>query len=288
MWVYLSIISAVLLGIYDVAKKVAVGRNSVMWVLFTSTMLSAIFLAPFYEWGSARDFLMTIPKTILVSASWITGLIGMKMLPLTTSSTIKASRPVFVVLLSILIFGERLNAGQITGIAISLTALWMLSRSSRREGIYFSHDKGVWWMWASVVTGVASALWDKHLMRGMSPHFVQSWSSLFIALVMGLALIVEIGLKKKGHLEDDGKGYGFKWDWSVVVVAVSILLADMAYFRALKDPESLLSIVSLMRRGCAIVAFVISIFLFKEKNIWRKAIDLGVLMVGMTVMALAS
>lgn len=288
MWVYLSIISAVLLGIYDVAKKVAVGRNSVMWVLFTSTMLSAIFLAPFYEWGSARDFLMTIPKTILVSASWITGLIGMKMLPLTTSSTIKASRPVFVVLLSILIFGERLNAGQITGIAISLTALWMLSRSSRREGIYFSHDKGVWWMWASVVTGVASALWDKHLMRGMSPHFVQSWSSLFIALVMGLALIVEIGLKKKGRLEDDGKGYGFKWDWSVVVVAVSILLADMAYFRALKDPESLLSIVSLMRRGCAIVAFVISIFLFKEKNIWRKAIDLGVLMVGMTVMAFAS
>lgn len=286
MWVWFSIISAVLLGVYDVAKKAAVGKNSVMWVLFVSCALSSLFLLPLYESGSCREFLMMIPKALLVSASWISGLIGMKRLPLTTSSTIKASRPVFVVILSILIFGERLNYGQIAGILTALFALWLLSRSSRREGIFFATDKGVWWMWLSVATGVASALYDKHIMRGMSPYFVQSWSTLFIAGIMGIALVAEMVIKRGN--ESEGTQKKFVWDWWVVLVAVSISLADMAYFQALKDPDSLLSIVSLMRRGCAIVAFVLSIFIFHEKNITRKALDLGVLMVGMTVMALAS
>lgn len=281
MWIYLSIISAVLLGVYDVAKKYAVGRNSVMWVLFLSCALSSLFLLPLYCAGTAEEFLRLVPKALLVSASWISGLIGMKRLPLTTSSTIKASRPVFVVILSILLFGERLNPGQIAGVLIALVSLWLLSRSSRREGIYFSKDAGVWWMWLSVATGVASALYDKHIMRGLSPYFVQSWSTLMIAAIMGVALLCEMRI-------NECKATGFRWDWSIVVVAASISLADMAYFQALKDPDSLLSIVSLMRRGCAIVAFVLGIFLFHEKNLTRKALCLGLLLLGMAVMALAS
>lgn len=280
MWIYLSIISAILLGVYDVAKKAAVEKNSVMWVLFSTGVLSSILLAPCYEWGSAHDFMMIIPKALLVTASWISGLIGMKMLPLTTSSTIKASRPVFVVISSILLFGERLNAGQAAGIVVSLAALWLLSVSSRKEGIYFSKDKGVWWMLLSVVTGVASALYDKHVIKGLTPNFVQSWSTLFIAALMGLALIWELR-----HTPSQKK---LVWDWNLAVVSVSILLADMAYFHALKDPDALLSIVSLMRRGCAIVSFILSVIIFKETNIRSKALCLGLLMVGMAVMAFAS
>ncbi len=273
-----------------------------MWVLFSTSLLSAVLLAPFYEWGGAHDFLMMIPKALLVTASWISGLIGMKILPLTTSSTIKASRPVFVVITSILIFGERLNWGQIAGILISLAALWLLSRSSRKEGIYFSRDRGVWWMIVSVATGVASALYDKHIMKGLSPDFVQSWSTLFIAVLMGLVLAGETIFEKRkataipaaGSKTQEGAGSvnhstcGFRWDWNLVVVSVSILLADMAYFHALKDPDALLSIVSLMRRGCAIVSFILSVIIFKERNIRSKALCLGLLMVGMAVMALAS
>lgn len=284
MWIYLSLISAFLLGIYDVAKKAAVGKNSVMWVLFISCLISALMMAPMYESGSAKDFLQIVPKCLLVSASWISGLWGMKLLPLTTSSTIKASRPVFVVLLSILLFGESLTWLQWTGVLVSLSALWMLSRSSRKEGINFASDKGVWAMWISVATGVASALYDKHIMKGLSPNFVQSWGTLGIAAVMGLALLVEILIaKSKGE-----KQQRFRWDWNLLLVSVSILLADMAYFHALKEPDALLSVVSLLRRGCAIVSFAISVVLFKEKNYKSKAIDLSILMAGMAILALAS
>lgn len=280
MWIYLSIISAVLLGIYDFAKKQAVSRNSVMRVLFVSTSLTSLLLLPCYEKGSTEEFLMILPKVMLVGLSWISGLQGMKLLPLTTSSTIKASRPVFVVLFSIILFGEKLNDGQWAGVLLSLSALWLLGRSSRKEGIVFGRDKGVWWMVVSVITGVASALYDKHIMHGLSPNFVQSWSSLGIALFYGVMLLFqEMGSKERSR---------FVWDWNIVTVSVSILLADMAYFHALKDPDALLSIVSLMRRGCAIVTFALSVIILKEKNALSKAIDLSLLMIGMTIMAFAS
>lgn len=280
MWIYLSIVSAVMLGVYDVAKKAAVQKNSVMWVLFATTSLSALFLLPFYEGGSAGDFLMLLPKTLLVSLSWISGLEGMRLLPLTTSSTIKASRPVFVVLCSIFIFGESLNDWQWTGVVISLGALWLLSRSSRKEGIYFSNNAGIWWMILSVATGVASALYDKYIMKGLSPNFVQSWSSLFIAVFMGLVLLWQTARK--------GQSQPFKWDYSLLVVALCILCADMAYFNALKEPGAMLSVISLLRRGCAIVSFILGSILFKEKNLGSKAVDLGLLLIGMTILALAS
>lgn len=299
MWIWLSVLSAFMLGIYDVAKKAATKKNSVMWILFSTTLISAVLLAPLYESGTPHDFAMLVPKAILVTASWISGLYGIKSLPLTISSVIKASRPVFVVLCSIVIFGERLNPGQTAGVVITLASLLMLSRSGRYEGIDFLRHRGVWWMVVSVVSGVASALYDKHIMRGMSPGFVQSYSTLMIAALMGTALVSEIILEKRKARKAIAVGAEdkaaerkssmvFNWDWSIAVAAVCITLADMAYFHSLKDPDALLSIVSLMRRGCVIVTFVLGIFIFKERNIARKAVSLAFLLCGMIIMTVAS
>ncbi len=299
MWIWLSIISAFLLGIYDVAKKSAVKKNSVLWVLFSTTLISAVMLAPVYESGTPRDYAMLAPKAVLVTVSWISGLYGIKSLPLTISSMIKASRPVFVVLCSILIFGERLNPGQTAGVTVTLAALLMLSRSSRHEGIDFLRHPGVWMMWVSVAAGVASALYDKHIMRDMSPGFVQSCSTLMIAALVGMVLAYEIVMEKRkarkaiaAGAEDKAaerkSSMVFNWDWSIAIAALCITLSDMAYFHSLKDPEALLSIVSLMRRGCVIVTFTLGIFIFKEKNITRKAICLALMLTGMIIMTAAS
>ena len=97
MWLWLSVLSALLLGIYDVAKKQALKRNGVYWILLSATALTAIYLSPFLSAGSLQDHLSLMLKAVLVSTSWVSGLIAMQHLPLTTVSTIKASRPMFVV-----------------------------------------------------------------------------------------------------------------------------------------------------------------------------------------------
>ena len=123
MWLWMTVGSALLLGFYDVFKKQALRRNGVLWILLGATALSTLFLCPFMSAGTLREHLIIAFKAVLVTTSWVSGMIGLKLLPITTVSTLKASRPFFVVLFSILLFGERLNAWQWGGVVLALLAL---------------------------------------------------------------------------------------------------------------------------------------------------------------------
>lgn len=281
MWMYLALSSALLLGCYDVTKKISLRRNSVLWVLFATTLFSTILLTPTLKGGPAGDFLLLVPKAILVGTSWIAGLMGMKYLPLTTAGVIKASRPVFVLIFSILIFGEHLNWGQWAGVVVAITSLYMLSRSSRREGIYFSRNKGIWWMGLAVIAGVSSALYDKFVIGRMDPVFVLGWSYVFTAGFMGIILALKC-------IFSDESVRNFKFDWWLVATSVLIVAADALYFFALAQDGSMLSIVSLTRRASVIVTFVLSAIVLKEGNIRAKAIDLAVLLCGIVILFFSS
>ena len=54
------------------------------------------------------------------------------------------------------------------------------------------------------------------------------------------------------------------------MIAVSLLLADYAYFWALRQPGSLVAVVMSLRRANTLVAFAGGLILFKEVNGWQK------------------
>lgn len=296
MWIYLALASACLLGFYDIFKKRSLQKNSVMWVLVAVTAISTVILAPFFKAGTAEGSLLLIPKGILVATSWISGLVAMKMLPLTTISTIKASRPVFVLIFSILIFGEKLNAWQWVGVFTVFTALWMLSRSSEKEGISWRNNKGILWIAASVFSGVASALYDKFVITKMDPMTVLCWSNLYIliilCMVLGIKTLIDrrraaIGKDTSEVAPKDGS-CRFRWDWNLLATAIIIVGADALYFQSLAQEGAMLSIISIIRRCSVVVTFAGSAILFKEHNIKSKAIDLAVLLAGVAILALLS
>lgn len=281
MWVWFSVCSAVLLGLYDVTKKQALKKNSVLWILLCSTALTALILSPFLSSGSLHDHLSLVLKALLVSSSWISGLVALKLLPLTTVSTIKASRPVFVVMFSIILFAERLNPLQWTGVVLVLAALFLLGRSSRKEGISFTSNKGIAWMLASVLTGAASALYDKHIIGHLEPLFVQSWTNVYITAIMALILF-GVRLKEKASFRK------LEWDWKLPLIAVLITVSDALYFFAIKDDGALLSVISMIRRSSVIITFLFGAIIFKEHNIRDKAVDLLILMSGIVLLLFAS
>ena len=178
MWLWLSVFSALLLGVYDIAKKRALKRNGVYWILVGTTGLTSVFLSPFLSAGPFSDHLSLMLKAVLVSVSWVSGLKAMERLPLTTVSTIKASRPMFVVIFSIILFGERLNQWQWLGVAVVMAALFLSTRSRRHETDKENSMKGVMFMAVSVLSGAASALYDKYILQHMEPMFVQSWTNI--------------------------------------------------------------------------------------------------------------
>lgn len=283
MWLYLSLGSALLLGFYDIAKKKALSQNSVLYVLFAATAMSTILLIPWlfkYDF-SFVDHLKLMLKGVIVTTSWISGMIGLKYLPITTVSTMKATRPFLVVLFSIILFGERLNALQWGGVACAFIAMMLLGGSSRSEGVNFKSNKGLWAMCISIIAGVVSALYDKLIITGYEPLFVQSWGNFYISVMLIICLLFN-----RFVLKQESKP--FKWDWTLLIITLCITAADALYFFALKDEGAMLSVVSLLRRSSVLVTFIVGALFFKEKNIGRKAINIAVLMVGMVLLVLGS
>lgn len=281
MWVWLTIGSAILLGFYDVAKKQSLKKNGVLYVLFFATALSTLLLSPFLHPGPIKDHLLLTVKGILVTSSWISGLAAMRTVPLSTLSTIKASRPVFVLVFSLILFGERLNVWQWAGSLTAIVALLLLSRTSSLEGISFTRDKGIWMAAVSVLTGVASALYDKFILGFMEPLFVQSWANLYITVLLGICILAKAGFRKSALPH-------FHPDWMIILIALFITAADFLYFTALGQEGALLSVISMIRRSSVIVPFIFGALVFKEKNVRLKAIDMAVMLLGICLITVGS
>ena len=285
MWIVLALLSAVLLGVYDVAKKKALEKNDLYWILFFATALSSVFIAPFLTLGTGRFHLMLLLKATLVTVSWVTGMIALKLLPITVVSTFKTSRPVFVVLFSIILFGERLSLWQWAGVVVVFAAIWLLALSGEREGIKIKGNIGVAAMVAAVLTGVASALWDKVILREMEPLFVQGWTNIYITAMLGAILAIRA---LRARHNPSVVAPPFHMDWVIVLIAVLITGADALYFYSLHAEGALLSVISLIRRSSVIVTFAVGAVMFKEKNIVRKSAILALMLAGVVLLMASS
>ncbi len=282
MWLWLALLSAFLLGFYDITKKKALAKNGPIEVLFIATAISTLLLSPclvLYS-GPWLHHLMLMAKAVLVSASWISGMYALKLLPITTVSPLKATRPFFVVLLSLLIFGEKLNGLQYAGVALALVSIALMSFSGRREASGPGSRAGYVAIAVSIAAGVASALYDKHIMASMEPLFVQSWTNLYISVIVGIYLLIARGVSSEKT--------PLRWDWMLLLTAVLITGADMAYFFALGSEGALLSVISIVRRCAVIVTFIFGALIFKEKNLRGKSLALLILLAGMVCLMLGN
>lgn len=298
MWLSLAFASAALLGLYDAAKKKALTGNAVLPVLLLNTFFCSLFFLPAilsaecgFGWfdgtvlesscGTLRAHGLVVLKSAIVLTSWIFGYFGMKHLPLTIVGPINATRPVQVLLGALLIFGERLNASQWAGVLLALVSLFLLGRSSRREGVDFAHDRWILCIAAAALTGAASGLYDKYIMTRLDPVFVQSWYNLYQFLMMAVVAGI-LWWPRRGHTTP------FRWSWAIPFISIFLSAADFAYLYALCDPDAMISVVSMIRRGSVVVSFLCGAALFHERNLRSKAVDLAFILVGMFFLWLGS
>lgn len=292
MWLALAFLSAALLGLYDTSKKAALRDNAVIPVLFLNTVFSTLIFSPFIisslrsgascgDVSLAHAHLLIFAKSCIVLTSWLFGYFGLKHLPITIVGPINATRPILVMLGAMIVFGERLNAWQWGGVVLAMFSLMMLSRSSKRENVDFVHNKWIWFIAAAALTGACSGLYDKYIMRMLDASFVQGWYNFYQMLLMGVFMIV-LWLPNRSHSTP------FRWSWAIPLISIFISAADFAYLSALEQPDSLISVVSLVRRSSVIVSFICGAIIFKERNLKAKALDLIFILAGMVLIWVGS
>lgn len=295
MWLLFAFLSAALLGCYDVFKKKSLRGNAVIPVLFLNTLFSSLIFLPFIVLSSvgqiASDALCYVPiagwevqkyivlKACIVLASWICGYFGMKHLPLTIVGPINATRPVMVLLGALLVFGERLNLYQWTGVLLAVLSFFLLSHSGKKEGIDFRHNRWIFCVVMASVLGAASGLYDKYLMSpsdgvGLNRMVVQSYYNLYQCAMMGLMMLLLWCPNRR-------RTTPFRWDWCILCISLFLTAADFVYFYSLSLDGAMISIVSMIRRGSVLVSFLFGALLFREKNLKSKAVDLLLVLLGM-------
>lgn len=292
-WVIGSILSALFLGFYDLTKKHALRDNAVIPVLFFSTVASAsvwgvLMLADAVAPGrlpasltvdplSARQHLQLLTKSGIVGLSWFFTYFGIKHLPLSLAAPIRATGPLWTLLGAVLILGERPNWLEGLGIATTLASFLSLSLAGRKEGIHFHRNKWIAFMLLGTLCGAVSSLYDKHLMGTLQfrAGTVQAWFSIYLVAVF---LPLVIGWKLRLWPRNT-----FEWRWSIPLIGLVLLVADFVYFDALRDPEALVSLVSSIRRGSTLVAFLGSLWLFHEKHGLRKLPGVLGVLLGITL-----
>ena len=304
MWLLLAFLSAALLGFYDTFKKKSLRNNAVIPVLFLNTLFSTLIFLPFIVlsasshtldgsmfyvpqmgWAAHRFILL---KSVLVLSSWIFGYFAMKHLPLSIVGPINATRPVLVLVGALLVYGERLNLWQWTGVLLAILSFFLLSRSGRKEGIDFKHNCWIFCLIIAALLGAASGLYDKYLMAsvqdggvGLNRMVVQSWYNIYQMVLMGIILCTIWFPKRR-------QSTPFRWDGAIVFISIFLSLADFVYLYALSLPGAMISVVSMVRRGSVIVSFITAVLFFRERNVKAKAIDLLLVLLGMICLYIGS
>jgi bacterial/archaeal transporter family protein len=299
MWAILAALSALFLGIYEIFKKISVTKNAVLPVLFLSTLASSAIFLPL--WSMSRmgttipghilfvpsvpfhEHLLIFIKTLIVLTSWIFTYFSLKHLPLTIVSPIRSTGPVWTLLGAIVVFAERLTLMQWGGVLLTLLFFYIFSVSGRKESQASGNGKWIWYIIIGTLAGSVSGLYDKYLLGqcGIDRMAVQAYFSFYQSLIMFPVVAMLWWPKRASHSP-------FEWRWTIPMIGVGLVIADFLYFYALSYPESLISVVSALRRGSVVVAFIAGAVMFREKNILKKGLELLGILAGIALLMFGS
>jgi transporter family protein len=299
MWLYLSALSAVFIGLYDVCRKRAIHNNAVIPLLFFAVLVEAMFLSPIIVLSAVSPHLLTplgifIPpfgplahfccfiKALIVVSLWLLGYFSVKHLPISIYAPIGASGPAWTLLGAMLVFGERLTPFQWAAFGVLFVSYYIFSLVGSREGIVFHTNKWVIILVLSVLIGAGSALYDKYLIHtlGFSPVGVQVWFMMYSVPVIAFVLFAFWWPVRAKHTP-------FKWRWSIMLIGALLAIADIAYFKALGYQGAMISLVTAVRSGSVVISFLGGAFIFGEVQIRHKAVALVGVIIGVLMLLLS-
>jgi len=315
MWTILAFISALCLGFYDISKKIALRDNKVIDVLTLSVCISSLLLAiplflsrfcPEMMEGSLfyvprmnlQAHLFTVLKSAIVLSSWVFAYISLKHLPISVVSPMQATRPMWTLIGALLLFGERLNAWQWVGVCLAIGTVFIFSFKGKKKISNLKSqisNKYYVALVLAILIGACSGLYDKYLMRRFDHNAVQVYYTFYQAVMMLIVWTIDrfvqrVKNKDKNVSKNSHKSL-FLTPYSllpIVLISVFLIISDNVYMLALRDPDSLIAVVSTIRRGGAVIGFAYGLLFLKEQDPLPKILCMLGICAGLICLALGS
>ena len=307
MWILLAFISALCLGFYDISKKIALRENRVIDVLTLSICFSAcLLLVPlllsrlcpqvmegthfFVPKLDARAHLFTMLKSVIVLSSWVFAYISLKHLPLSVVSPMQATRPMWTLLGALLIFHEHLNTFQWIGVILAIGTIFVFSFGHKKITLPLKEGTGLGFYYfalaLAILIGSCSGLYDKYLMRYYDHNAVQVYYTLYQSLMMLIVWTIDRFAQRQKTASPL-----LHCPLSIVqiiLISIFLIISDNVYMLALRDPASMIAIVSTIRRGGAVIGFAYGLIFLHESDVRRKVLCMLGILAGLICLALGS
>ncbi len=298
-WMLLVLLYALLKGSREIAKKLAMNKNSVMEVLVVYTLLSFIFVIPQAPQAGGlqpKYYAFIAIKSFCIFIAWICSFRSLKKLPVSLYGILDLSRVLFATLLGVFVLGEVLKINQIFGLIIVCSGLLLLKFKppfiKKISQIISKKD-------SSQHTGPNAPLNDKSSLAqnpapSYNPPSTKSHSPNFYIFLAFISCILNAisGLFDKILMKDITSSQlqfwymlfliifyllfviitkekisfsVFKNPW-VWLLALMFVIGDKALFIANGISESRITIMTLIKQSGCLVTILGGRFIFKEKN----------------------
>ena len=296
-WVFLVLLYGILKGGREIAKKKAMYTNTVMEVLVAYTVISFILVVPQAKDAGGMElkyYFLVALKAFAIFLAWICSFRSLKHLPVSLYGILSLSRILFATLLGVIVLHETLGIFQILGLVLVSSGLLLLKfkpfkkgqGSTARNTSAETHDEMltpipirettaffVALAFLSCVFNSISGFMDKILMRDINSSQLQFWYMLFLVSYYVIYLLVRREKISFSVLKN-------KWVW---LLAVMFVIGDKALFIANANPESRITVMTLIKQSACIVTILGGKFIFKEKGIGYKLFCASIIIAGIVL-----
>jgi len=191
---------------------------------------------------------------------------------------------------ALLIFGEHLNGWQWTGVMLAIGSI-VLSAVKKPKTADFIGEKQTWsdkkyyiCLALAILIGSCSGLYDKYMMRRYDHNAVQVYYTFYQALMMLVVWMIH----SKRHSQPTHQPFSLTAILPVVLISVFLVISDNVYMLALQDPDSMIAVISTIRRGGTVIGFAYGLIFLKEKDPWKKVFCMLGILAGLVCLALGT
>ncbi|MCR5654758.1 MAG: EamA family transporter [Lachnospiraceae bacterium] len=269
-------------GAREVVKKTSMKVSPVMEVLFFYTLMSFFFVL--FDIKNAmgitdyRMYFFIFIKSFVIFCAWILSFRAIKYLPISLYGVLDLSRMLFATLIAVLFLHEVMRTMQWIGLVIVAVGLLLLKAPTKKADPEKEGEKVpakfVWMSLISCLLNAVSGILDKVLTRTVTSAQLQFWYLLFLTLLYGAYILIrkeEISVKR---------AVTNKWLW---ILAILFVIADRSLFMANANPESQVTVMTLMKQSACVVTLLAGQFLYHEEHVLRRAVCTLIVVIGILI-----
>lgn len=267
LWIVFILLYGILKGTREPIKKALLGNVGIMSALFGYTLIGFLLAAPTAQGIFAFPlsiFVWVIIKSLVVFVAWILSFGSIKKVPVSVYGIFDMSRVIFSTLLGVLFLNESLTVKGIVSLMLVAVGLYFANQKKGAEKEEYKL-KYIWYILLGCFLNAISGTLDKYIMSTgeITSSALQFWFMLLLSVFyLGYMLI------KKERLELK-KTFTNPW---IYVLSFSLVFGDRLLFMANSDPDSKVTIMTLLKQSSAVVTIVLGKLIYHEKNIIRKLV----------------